>query len=77
MDSYFITYSFTFRDCPGEGGNGTVAFLNGSSREYTLTGLQENSDYNVSIRAGNGKPTFIIVSTLTDGMVCATKFTFR
>ena len=35
-------------------GGGNVSTVNGSSREYTLTGLEENSDFTISITAMNG-----------------------
>ena len=52
VDSYQISYSFTIRGC-GMGG-GHVSTVNGSSREYTLTGLEENSDFTINITAMNG-----------------------
>ena len=52
VDSYQISYSFTIRGC-GTPVN-DVASAPGSSREYTLTGLEENSDFIISITAMNG-----------------------
>ena len=31
-----------------------MSTVNGSSREYTLTGLEENSDFTINITAMNG-----------------------
>ena len=67
VDSYQISYSFTIRGC-GEVGGDNVST---SSREYTLTGLEENSDVTIYITAMNGAgsspPANITVKTLTDG----------
>ena len=52
VDSYQISYSFTIRGCGARGGH--VSTVNGSSREYTLTGLEENSDFTINITAMNG-----------------------
>ena len=35
-------------------GGSNTSSVNGSSREYTLTGLEENSDFAISITAMNG-----------------------
>ena len=51
VDSYQISYSFTIRVCENPGNGVTSA--PGSSREYTLTGLEENSDFIISITAMN------------------------
>ena len=54
-------------------GGGHVSTVNGSSREYTLTGLEENSDFTISITAMNGAgsspPAITTTRTLTDGTV--------
>ena len=52
VDSYQISYSFAIRGC-GTPVN-RVASAPGSSREYTLTGLEENSYFTISITAMNG-----------------------
>ena len=72
VDSYQISYSFTIRGCGVEGGN--VSTVTGSSREYTLTGLEENSDFTISITAMNGAgsspPATIITRTLNGSLDC-------
>ena len=35
-------------------GGDNVSTVTGSSRDYTLTGLEENSDFTISITAMNG-----------------------
>ena len=52
VDSYQISYSFIIGGC-GVGG-GHVSTVNGSSREYTFTGLEENSNYTINVTAMNG-----------------------
>ena len=65
VDSYIITYSFTIRVCGVTGGS--TVMVGGSSREYTLTDLEENSDYTISItarnEAGDSPPTTTIMAT--------------
>ena len=65
VDSYIITYSFTIRVCGVPGGS--TVMVGGSSREYTLTDLEENSDYTISItarnEAGDSPPTTTIMAT--------------
>ena len=52
VDSYQISYSFTIRRCGIQVND--IALTTGSSREYTLTELEENSDFTISITAMNG-----------------------
>ena len=53
----------------------TITNIDGSSRSYTLSGLEENSDFDVSITAMNGAgsspgPARISPTTLMAGGVC-------
>ena len=60
MDSYTISYSFTITGCTGvAGGMGqdTVTGIGGSDRTHSLTNLQENTEYIISISAVNGAGT--------------------
>ena len=72
VDSYQISYSFTIRGCGVGGGN--VSTVTGTSREYTLTGLEENSDFTINIIAMNGAgsspPATIITRTLNGSLDC-------
>ncbi len=55
VDTYQISYSFGINGCPGQGGdNIMIPPVSGSLREYTLTGVQEDSEYTIRISAGNG-----------------------
>ena len=71
VDSYQISYSFTMRGC-GTPGN-DEALAPGSSREYTLTGLEENSDFTISITvmngAGSSPPATTIARTAIAGRI--------
>ena len=51
VDQYLISYSFTEVDC-GFSGSAMIQ-VPGTSTQHTLTGLQENSDYVISIIARN------------------------
>ena len=48
-----------------------MSTVNGSSREYTLTGLEENSDFTINITAmnevGSSPPANTTARTLTNG----------
>ena len=53
VDSYDISRSFITPSCPGQEGMASVS-MNGSVRQYNLSGLQENSVYTITITARNG-----------------------
>ena len=61
MESYTISYSFTVTGCTGvAGGIGSdviVTGISGSDRTYSLTDLEENTQYIISISAVNGAGT--------------------
>ena len=52
VDSFIISYSFSIFGCPGEDGSAMV-LVAGSARSFTLTGLQEDSVFTISIQAVN------------------------
>ena len=70
VDQYVITYSFMERDC-GFAGNNVMVLVDGSSRTHTLAGVQENSDFTISIIARNGAgdspPATTMETTTTAG----------
>ena len=76
MDSYTLVYSYTFRGCDSTVFGDTITDIDGSSRSYTLSGLEENSDFDVSITAMNGAgssspgPARIFPTTLIAGGLC-------
>ena len=52
MDSYEVSFSY---QGPCSGFNHTnITIVNGTTRQYTLTGLQELSNYTVTVVAVNG-----------------------
>ena len=55
MDSYTISYSYITRGCDGTViGEDTITGIDGSIRTYSLSNIQENSDFDISITAVNG-----------------------
>ena len=58
VDSYTISYSYITRGCNGTalGGN-TITGIDGSIRTYSLSNIEENSDFCISISAVNGAGT--------------------
>ena len=72
MDQYLITYSFVENDC-GFSGNNIMETVSGSSRTHTLTDVQENSDYVISIivrnTAGDSPPAVTMETTHIAGIV--------
>ena len=71
VDNYLITYSFTENDC-GFSGNNIMETVAGSSRTHTLTDVQENSDYVISIiarnTAGDSPPAVTMETTAIAGI---------
>ena len=71
MDNYIITYSFMENDC-GFSGNNNMETVSGSSRTHTLTGVQENTDYDISIiarnTAGDSPPAVTMETTAIAGI---------
>ena len=68
VDSYLITYSFTVTGCPGVDGNSMMT-VSGSSSNHTLTGLEENSVFTISILARNGAGDSEAVGTTTSTLI--------
>ena len=75
VDSYAISYSYITRGCDGTvlGGN-TITGIDGSIRTYSLSNLEENSDFSISITAVNGAgsspvPARISSTTLVAGEI--------
>ena len=53
VDSYQISYSYTIRVCGNLVMNAANISVANSSRMYSLTGLEENSDYTIFLTAIN------------------------
>ena len=57
VDSYTISYISTTAQCTGTvdfTSSDSVSGINGSMRSYTLTYLEEDSEYDITIEAING-----------------------
>ena len=73
IDQFEVTYSYTVNRCsapPGEPMTDTVS--DGSMRAHTLSGLNEDSNYTITVRAINtaGSTTATIsANTLTAGEI--------
>ena len=70
MDSYEVSFSYQ-GPCSGFNHTNTTT-VTGTSRQYTLTGLQEFSNYTVTVVAVNGagrsEKSSVNVVTMADGM---------
>ena len=77
MDSYEVSFSYQ-GPCSGFDHTNT-ATVDGTIRQHTLTGLQEFSNYTVTVVAVNGvgrsEESSVNVVTLADGM-CVSLITF-
>ncbi len=57
MDSYTISYSFMVIGCDGvsgSAGNNNIMEIDGSTRMYTLSGLEEYTEFTITLSAVNG-----------------------
>ena len=72
MDQYLITYSFEEIAC-GFAGNNIEVLVAGSSGAHNLTGVQENSDFTITIRArnaaGDSSPATTMITTEVAGII--------
>ncbi len=78
MDSYTISYSFTVIGCDavsGSAGNNTIMGIDGSTRMYTLSGLEEYTEFTITLTAVNGaKSTSVsrVVRTMAGNYILRT-----
>ena len=72
VDQYLITYSFSENDCTFTGNN-IMETVAGNSTTHTLTDVQENSDYDISIiarnTAGDSPPAETMETTAIAGTI--------
>ncbi len=57
MDSFTISYSFTVIGCDdvsGSAGNNNIMGIDGSTRMYTVPGLEEYTEFTINLTAVNG-----------------------
>ena len=78
VDSFTISYSFVTRGCDSSVlGWDTITGIDGSIRAYSLSNIEENSDYDISFTAVNGAgsspvPARISSTTLVAGEIFMT-----
>ncbi len=77
-DSLEIAFQYTLgslhnRFCRDYQYSGNVTLANGSTHQYNITDLQEDSVYNITIvaenAAGKSAPSEVVITTLQAGMV--------
>ena len=74
IDRFEVTYSYTVNRCSAQpGAQRTDNITAGSTRSHTLTGLNEDSSYSITVRAINNEGStmstvYISANTLTSGM---------
>ena len=70
IDRFKITYNYTVNGCSETGGPEAVNISNGTMRSHTLTNLNEDSRYTITVVAINAlgsTMSYIDASTLTSG----------
>ena len=67
VERYTVSYNYTIRECGSGFDSRSVEISDGNARNYTLTGLEEDSDYNITLTAhrGNRSATSNTTSTNT------------
>ena len=54
VDRYTVSYNYTIRGCGSGPVSGSVNIIDGNARSLTLTGLEEDSDYTITLTAHRG-----------------------
>ena len=56
VDRYTVSYNYTLRECTDSSTalSGSVEISDGNARSFTLTGLEEDSDYDIMLTAYRG-----------------------
>ena len=69
MDRYTVSYMYTIRRCGSGPVSGSVEISDGNTKNFTLTDLEEDSDYTITLIAisanGQLQITSNIISTTT------------
>ena len=75
VESYTVSYTRATEQCKGSvdfKSSGNIPGINGSIRSYSLTNLEEDSAYGITIEAvngaGTGSSTLFTTRTLAAGM---------
>ncbi len=67
VESYIISYTFSINGCLGEDGTKMIPLSDWTPRQYTLSGVEEDAGYTISITAMNGagssNPASIMTTT--------------
>ncbi len=73
VEYYIISYNFSINGCPGEDGADMIPLSDGTARQYTISGVEENARYTISItamnEAGSNNPASIMTTTFRAGML--------
>ena len=64
ITGFEVTYSYTVRGC-SISGSGADSISDGTMRSHTLSGLNENSDYTITVRAINDVGSSMATTTAT------------
>ena len=71
VESYIISYTFSINGCSGDGSN-MITLNDGTTRQYTISGVEEDARFTISItainEAGSSNPVTIMTTTLTAGI---------
>ena len=69
VDSYTVSYTYTIRQCGSGVMSGSEEISDGNARSFMLSGLEEDSDYTITLTANSA------VGTLVSNQVSATTST--
>ena len=74
VDSYTVSYTYTIRQCGSDVMMGpmTISGIEGSATMHMLSGLEEDSDYTITLTASTGSDQTTTVSTSTAGIQLTT-----
>ena len=71
IDRFEVTYNYTVNRCSDKGHQRTDDITDNSTRSHTLTGLNEDSNYSITVRAINNEGSTnatVSANTLTSGV---------
>ncbi len=67
------SYNFSINGCPGEDGADMIPLSDGTARQYTISGVEDDARFSISItavnEAGSNNPASIMTTTFIDGML--------
>ena len=77
IDQFEVTYTYIVNRCSTPGASRTDTISDGSMRSYTLRGLNEDSNYTITVRAINAAESTmatVTANTLTSGRLNTIRF---